>query len=287
MRQALTLLLIICVSFSCRKVVQDEFDDFSDTATLNSILIVDSAVCVNLFYTGNVNSIELKTIENATVSLYVEGVFKETLTHQSEGKYIGSSIVESGKKYQYIAEISNHNNLTCEDIAPLSSSILSISHNNYAGKNKEGWNYPSVTFSFNNLLEKKMFYEVKIKTLSRMEAVSFDYPTLEKISDPILLNEGIEIPVFSNQLMDKEIYEMTLNYVRTSSSPDYALVLELRSVSEAYYEYAKSLYLYQKSRYSSEFSLTSQPVFNVYSNIENGFGIFATYTSFQTDTLFL
>ncbi len=69
------------------------------------------------------------------------------------------------------------------------------------------------------------------------------------------------------------------------SDLEYAYVLELRTISVEYYQYMQSLKLYEDGRFPA-FDIGSTAPYNLYSNVENGYGIFAAYASTFSDTLF-
>ncbi|MBP5590217.1 MAG: DUF4249 family protein, partial [Bacteroidales bacterium] len=74
-------------------------------------------------------------------------------------------------------------------------------------------------------------------------------------------------------------YEMTLNFYGS----DYTdISMELRSLSKDLYKYLRSSYLYEMSRYPYDF-LSVEPGYNLYSNIDGGYGIFAGYSSFEVN----
>jgi len=109
-----------------------------------------------------------------------------------------------------------------------------------------------------------------------------------EITDPVLLNEGIPIAVFSNEIIQGNSYNITINYTTGSASSTgtnlFPLILELRSISKNYYQFLKQQYLYERGRYpefGSAFTST-----NLYSNIIGGYGIFAGFSSIQSDTIF-
>ena len=87
---------------------------------------------------------------------------------------------------------------------------------------------------------------------------------------------------------------MTINYFTGSASSFnggpmltdlYPVILEIRSVSQNYYKFVKQKYLYDLGRYP-EFMAASTTALPLFSNINNGYGIFAGYGSMKSDTIF-
>jgi hypothetical protein len=65
----------------------------------------------------------------------------------------------------------------------------------------------------------------------------------------------------------------------------YPLIVELRSVSYNYYQFVKQKYLYELGRYP-EFKAGSIQAFPLYSNVTDGYGIFAGYSVLKADTIY-
>jgi hypothetical protein len=65
----------------------------------------------------------------------------------------------------------------------------------------------------------------------------------------------------------------------------FPFTVELRTVNYEYYQFARRLYMYNESLNNNDMSGVIIPV-QVYSNIENGLGLFAGYSSFVTDTVY-
>ena len=58
---------------------------------------------------------------------------------------------------------------------------------------------------------------------------------------------------------------------------EHAVIVELRHISREYYMFKKDFYFYEKNLYP-QFTEGTASAFSIYSNIENGMGIFAGYT---------
>jgi hypothetical protein len=291
MRAYSLLLFSLLALYSCRELVQDEFQEFTPVPTVNSILAVDSIVKVHVSLAGKLDTNQLVLIDNAEVLLYVDGVYKETLTLSDKGIYSSSFVVEKLKTYHCEVSIPGYKTISCSDSIPETSIISDIIHTNKAGKDEEGMTYPAITFTFTNDPAEKLYFEVIIRIIQyRHERVA----TLETITDPVLLNEGLPIALFSNESIKGNNYSMTLNYFTGSAGSTngepvqttlFPLILEVRSVSSNYYHFVKQKYLYEKGRYP-EFMAASTTAFPLYSNITGGYGIFAGYSVTKSDTIY-
>lgn len=291
MRGFLFLIFILLPLYSCRELVQDEFPEFMPVPTINSILVVDSTIKMHVSLSGKLDTNKLVLIDNAEILLYVDGVYKETLTSFDEGMYLSSTVVEPLKTYHCEIRIPGYQTVSCSDVLPKPAIISDILHINKAGKNEEGLTYPAIKFTFKNNPAEKQYFEVVIRLMQYGHERS---ATLETITDPVILNEGLPIALFSNDIINDSSNTMTINYSTGSAGSSngepihtnlYPLILEVRSVSYNYYQYVRQLYLYEKGRYP-EFLAGSITAYPLYSNILGGYGIFAGYSSMQSDTIY-
>jgi hypothetical protein len=284
----LFVLLIFC---SCRELVKDDFPDFIPVPTVNCIMVNGSEFKVQVSLAGKLDTTQLKLVDNAEILLYISGVYTETLTYFKDGIYASSVIAEKLKTYRCEVNIPGYNTITCSDSIPEDPKISNILHIDKAGKDEEGMTYPAIRFTFKNEPSEKLYFEVVIRMI---EYGNEQVADLEAIIDPVLLNEGLPIALFSNETITDLNYTMTLNYFTGGASSInggplqtnlYPMILEVRSVSSNYYHFVKQKYLYEKGRYP-EFMAASTVAFPLYSNISGGYGIFAGYSAFETDTIF-
>ncbi len=289
------ILLIVLVAgqfsfYSCRKLVQSDFPDFKQVPTVNSFLKADSLIKVHVSLAAKLDTNELQGINNASVQLFVDDVFKELLTSTGNGVFTSTTIVEPLKKYECKVDIPGYETVSCSNSIPKPSHLRGIIHISIAGKDQEGMTYPAVKFTFSNSKNEKCYYEARIRLIEYgSEQIAYMY----SIVDPVLLNEGLPLSVFSNELITDTAYTMTINYFTGSASSTnggpmittlYPFILEVRSVSYDYYQFARQKYLYDSGRFP-EFGLSSNQAFQLYSNVKNGYGIFAGYSIVISDTI--
>ena len=281
----ISFFLISLLLISCRDLVQDEFPDFAPMPTVNSILIADSLIKIHVSFAGKIDTNKLEEANNALVLLCIEGVFKDTLVCSGEGIYFSPKKVDPLKLYTCDVIIPGYPKVSCSDIIPEPTIIYDIVHINQAGKDREGLIYPSVKFSFKNDPLRNMYFQVALRLDDYGDERQGE---IIEITDPVLLNEGIPIAVFSNEIIQGDSYTITINYTTGSADSKgtvlYPLVLELRSVSKNYYQFVKQQYLYERGRYP-EFGSSFVPA-NLFSNVNGGYGIFAGYSSTLSDTIF-
>lgn len=285
----LITLLALC---SCRELVTNEFPGFTPVPTVNSILIAGKPLKVHVSMAEKLDTNQLSLVNDADISLYIDGNYTENLSPDDNGIYFSSSIIEPFRSYKLEVNIPGYNTIICNEILPSASTITNIIHNNNAGKDEEGMIYPSVSLSFKTKPAERQYFEIVLRTLQYKHERT---ATLKKITDPVLLNEGLPLTIFSNETIRDSVYNMTINYFTGSAgfSGDepyhtelFPLIIELRSCSHNYYQFIKQKYLYEKGRFP-EFLAASTNAFPLFSNIPGGYGIFAGYSVVVSDTLFL
>lgn len=284
-------LLILLTHYSCREIVTDEFPGFTPVPAVNSIIIAGEPVKVHISLAEKLDTNQLTLVKDADISLYIDGNYAENLFPNENGIYFSSSVVEPLRSYKLEVNIPGYKSITCNEILPSPSPIFNIIHTSNAGKDEEGMIYPSVTLSFKTNPAERQYYEIVIRTFQ------FGYErlaTLKKITDPVLLNEGLPLTIFSNEIIRDSVYTMTINYFTGSAGFSgnepyhtslYPMIIELRSCSGDYYRFVKQKHLYEKGRFP-EFLAASTNAFPLFSNIPGGYGIFAGYSVVISDTLF-
>jgi len=285
------MLVIVILGFiSCRKLVQSDFPDFAPVPTVNSFLQADSLLKVHVSLASKLDTNELKGLDRAQVKLFVNDVFKELLSSQGNGIYASTTKVEPGKKYECRVDIPGYETVSGSSTIPKPSHLRDITHISVAGKDQEGMTYPAIKFTFSNNPAQKQYYEARIRLIRyHSEQIADMY----NIVDPVLLNEGLSLTIFSNELITDTAYTMTINYITGSAGSSnggplttnlYPLILEIRSVSYEYYQFVRQKYLYDSGRFPV-FGLSANTAFPLYSNVKNGYGIFTGYSSVISDTI--
>jgi hypothetical protein len=293
MYQSLKLFaLLVFVQFAlsaCQTAIYPDLPKMGNTPTVNAILQVGYPVKVHVSMAAKLDTLPLEAIGNAHVALYVNDTFAEHLNYTGNALYEGETVVEAGKKYLCKVVLPGTDTLSCEDAIPLPQKITNIKHINIAGKDEEGVSYPALQVSFTNNPQTTSYYEISI-LLQRGHGDVMSAYYLNFV-DPVLLNEGLPILLFSNETITDTLYTMHINYktgawggrdgMRATLSP---LVIELRTVSYDYYRFRKQHHLYEEGRLADGLITSISPA-KMHSNVKNGLGIFAGFSSMFSDTI--
>lgn len=264
------ILFLLAISISnCRELVTDNFPDFENRTTVNSILTADSVVEIHVSRAEKVDQTELSVIENAQVQLLINGIEIEVLSYDSDGKYRSLHKVIAGSEYECIVETDLLPQVSAKCKIPVPTSLNEVILFEEAWVNDESWLCPAIQFSIDNPQDELRYYNARIKV------INFSSPIVEDISLALFSNE------FEPSQTITKYFEFDHDNILFSQ---FAYILELRSLSFDLYEYMKSLEEYQKGRYP-EFDSGSIVPQNLHNNVEGGYGIFAGYSSCLSDTL--
>ncbi|MDD2549870.1 MAG: DUF4249 family protein, partial [Bacteroidales bacterium] len=231
-------------------------------------------------------------VDNAEVLLYVNNEYNETLEHIGEGFYQSQLIAQEGSEYRCEVTIPGYPMATCATRVPNHQNILKFEHINKAGIDEEGLTYPAVKVTFDNLPDTSVYYEIVINIFQHEDYKGSPNPF--HIVDPVLLNEGLPMAVFSNELIEGSTYTMTINYQMGGASYTestgwvtslYPVQVELRTVSQSYYKFIKQQYLYELANSEPLLSVGVTGSYNLYSNVHNGYGILTGYSSVKSEII--
>lgn len=271
---------------SCRKVVTDKFPDYPQAITVNSIVKAGEPLLVNVSLTGNLNDSTLHFVDNAEVLLYVNGNLAETLSYEGDGYYSSTVTASENDSLECVVAYKG-DTARCSCIVPQKEIPLGFEYTESAGVDDYGEVLQGLVTHIGNTDNRRKYYEIKIFTI---EGDYYSGVFIMDITDPIIKNEGLPLPLFSNELASGEQYSVNLKFMpatqgwRGGKYIYRPLLIRFRIVDENYYKFTRMHYLYTEGRYSE--GIIDNPVmFNAYSNVENGYGVFAAYAEY-VDTVY-
>jgi hypothetical protein len=285
-------IILIFLLLSCRDLVETTPASITPKPVLNSLLKAGNPVAVHLSLTRMMDAKQIKGIQDATVELFIDEEFVELMQYEEGGWFVSDAIAHAGKSYSFRVQIHGHEIVSAQTKIPEPYALLNIEHIAIAGREEQGETYPAVHFTFENNPGKELFFNAHIRLFSSGSYEGIGQ--LKNIIDPILLNEGIPLLLFSNEKIKDDKYTMIVNYTTGSHSGVgdgqwvtnlYPFIIELRSVSKEYYQYNRQKYLYETGRFP-EFGIGANIAFPLFSNVEGGYGIVASYSSFVSDTIY-
>ena len=294
------VVLVFLSCWQCTKEVTVPFPSHSPQLVVNALFQPDSLFYVTL---GESRSLLddrfLSPITDATVKLYQDNDSIDVLIWEGEA-YRSSAKGIANTPYQLNITYKEQQ-LSAKDLLPSTPQLKNIFYQDSVYFGGEGEYYSQLNLEIKNNLKEKSFYEIvsyllkehsKEEAISQMHSVFNDFISPlyydEIINDKIVLNESLleNIPeslLFTNTFFSDSIQTLQVNFrpfnssfYSTHSDRPYYLILKFRQVSEHYYRYKRNLYIHLNNQESDIWDGTGEPI-TVYSNIENGLGIFAGF----------
>ena len=246
---------------------------------MNAFLVAGDSLCLNLSFSKKIDTTSIDYCDNAEVKLYCNDEFVEIMERIGNGDYASSHIIEGGRAYSCEIEIPGYSTVKASTYIPEKSAVRKVGHFYNVGIIEDGFGYHSVEITFLNDINNLRYYELKVE-LSNSDDYWNDLELIY-VNDPVILNEGLPIPIFSNEIMIDSVQTIRLNYTlydRISELHLRNMRIAVRSVSYDYYAFKRSTYLYV-TKFYGDGVLTPMGNNNLYSNIKNGIGIFCGYSS--------
>ncbi len=306
MKKPIILFLFAALVFcSCRKQVSDyDRPDFDPQPTLNAVLQEDQPVWAQVTFAQCLDSVHPAPCTDAEVLLYVDGQFTEILQHEGKGLYVGETTTEALHEYACKVIIPGYDTLFAQTEMPEKPVVTHVEIMENATVNDEGNPCAAVLVTFSNNPNRKTYFKANIEAMFKYQydaggcgTITSHVGTSINTDDPVLLNEGSSLLLFSNEIIRDTVYTLKVNtsingygfsgqatgtYTRTGY-----VVVSMHGVSESAYRYLKSQDANgEPDAYTNLFLGTITPI-NLYSNVENGRGVFAAIAPMTCDTIFI
>ena len=305
MKDTFILFLFAALAFTgCRKQVSDyDRPDFDPQPTLNAVLQEDQPVWAQVTFAQCLDSVHPAPCTTAEVLLYVDGHFTAHLHHDAKGRYVGETTAEALHKYACKVVIPGYDTLFAQTEMPEERVVTLVEIMENATVDEEGNPCPAFLVTFKTDPNKKEYYQMNMDALFRNDyasGYSFSKGTITSsinTDDPVLLNEGSDRLLFSNEIITETDYTLKVNstfgnhgwggdHSGTAVRSGY-VVVRMHGLSESAYHYMKSQNAFEEpDAYSNLFLGVISPV-NLYSNVENGRGVFAAIAPMTCDTIFI
>ena len=264
---------------------------------INSIFESDSSFKVHVSSSRSViDTASFKNVEDAEVNIKNEnGNIIETLIHSQNGFYVGQKKPVENQIYFLEVEHSNYANINASDSLPIPINIIGVDTSTILDPINDE-NRLQINLDFTDPANSQNFYLVETYVVRASLLITINQDTLEYeldtirqrmiLTDVVFQNNGFksrdEQGLFTDLLfngqdknLEIKIPPLKKDYVFEENGKFYSektlsLTLYLHNISKSYYYYRTSLELYVDASRNP----FSQPV-QLFSNINNGFGIFA------------
>lgn len=292
------IILLSTILWTCRKEFIIDYPPLPAKLVVNCLFTPDSVFNIQVSKLQYVNDTTDATIKNAEVIIYENDVFFETVLFNSESKtYKSVKKPRPGRTYFLAVEAEGFPKAVAEDKVPDTLSIDSA--NVYISAYYDSWEerkLDKVELYFKNTSEEN-YYEIISYTDYNYDSTfhTYSFPYGITSIDPVILNEGIldqtkYLPVlsFSDKLLNENAQITFMPFLQLGTQPNFTpdSYTILRNISKEYYLFRKKWYKYLQTHslvqmdgiaQLANMSFVADPT-EVYTNIENGLGIFAAYT---------
>jgi len=288
--------------FSCSREIEFEGQRFENKLVLNGLICSDSLISVHLSRTNTILSDEIPVIENATVSLYCNGKYREALLYLKNGIYKSKTVYpQSDSIYTITAEAEGYPVISATDTVPRRTRIIYGTHSSGNTYDEYGDPHHDYEITISDPPEKnfyELFYIFQNSPNEYLDSYLIGFQTDPVVADPVLRSDSeldywVFTYVFSDNLFNGTNYLMrnkfldmgvrgifTNQFVPTDFEDKYAI---LRTSSLAYYNYRKSWIRHSNNQQIG--NRVEEPLFMtligdptpMYSNVEGGYGIFAAF----------
>ena len=302
----LIYLPVLLSILSCTKEVEIKIPKEEPKLTVNSFFSPDSVIKIHLSKSAYIFDEKTTIINNANIELWNEDTLLEIMQYENDGIYFSKTKPKVSKKYQIKINYPDFQLVTAEDVIPAKTKIIETEQKDSVMFDLQDMPFSQVNITFQDNPNITNYYEV-ILAFEHNDSITSKFMTLDRIysDDPAIKSEidtdinsiGEKSLVFSDNLFNGEKYTLTLlyslvfipddlyqPYLPPRTYKNYTLYVYLYSVSKNYYNYMKKLRQYIKNSYN----LWNNPgeVIRMYSNVNNGYGIFAGYNT-DIDTLYV
>jgi hypothetical protein len=297
LRKVFPILILTIGVFSCTKELNYELEH-TNSLVINSIFNPGNDFTFHISTTASVLEKYDALDERVQLLLYRNS---DLITDTLLGSGIFYTNINPDQNIRYTVEVLSNNfeSILAYDSIPSRVEILEASLLFPVGIDENGDEYGEYSVKFSDPINETNYYELAIYQYINGEKVYLEwYSDYYKVTDPVLINEGLLdfIPTtmfFSDELFDGETYTLKFNDFANGNTSltsfSTGIYIELRSVSKSYYLYRKYYTIHafnQQTNYEDlhDFLFSGEPQ-DMFTNVINGFGIFAGYN--KTDKEFL
>ena len=285
---------------NCTKEIDFDEQDIAPRIVVNSLFTNDSVWSAHISRSvGVLDNTSYTTIDDASVNIFDENANLVTaLTHQGDGLYTSPTGVSPLPNQSYTLEASatGYQGVNATNFIPPAVDIFQLDTVTSTNSNDETILEATITFQDPPNVSNYYMLEVLVKgTWESWEGDSVEFrEPLEISCDDINVETvnrfnfgGFENTylylMLKDQNFDGENYALTFSVINYAELKEMELFGEIRLVntSEAYFNYLTSFNMYQRT-INNPFATPVQ----VYSNVNNGMGIFAGGTLTSWDVQF-
>ncbi len=313
------VLLSISIFTSCEKEIDFDGETTESQLVLNSFITPDSTIVANVsesqFFLNN--DYLFKAVENAEVSIYCNGILKETMQHSLNGKYISATKPEVGDVVKLVVKVPEKDEITGETTIYPKANVLKLDSiviwtgakpiietvntvDNGLPKTETivvgKYRFRTIRYilTFEDAATMKNYYRLVVSQTSTFEGkkkVNYDYTLDDIVSGntkdllpgiPAINESKNQFHVFTDELINGKTYPLSFTIRDTASIylPEYQRPLPKKTVEIDLQSVCNNFYLFLKTRSDQQTAnqLFSEPI-QIFNNVNGGIGLVGSYTS--------
>lgn len=266
----------VFIQVSCIREVELTWDGEEQKYVVNCLFSPDKQIELYVFKTTGILEDTVEFVNDLDIELYESGQLTWSGNSLEKGRYSIPVIPKSKEEYKIILKNQEGFSISAKELMPPAVNIHTATYSFPVYEDIYGSLFGKVFLSFCDDPEVKNYYEIVIlgEDSSIIHTFNVKHPviTLDNETDPIMPGSLL----FTDELFEGEKLDLNI-YVGTYNNP----IIVLKNVSRNYYEYRKSInshFFNQNTKRENIFELFKGDPLELYSNINNGLGIFAGFT---------
>jgi hypothetical protein len=295
---AISGILIMLVISACEKI--EKIENFPKTPSkiaVNCLMVPDSGITVTIYKSLSIlDNAPNKALEKAKLEIFKDGNLMSTLAgaNLSTNYYFPDLKPEPGHSYKLVASMNGYETVSAiadipvaAEIKKLSTSVYDTSSFSWNGSERYYYSKGKLLLEVKDKEGTSNYYKLSMYKLEYYYSINELGDTIETFTykNPLqYINNEATHPLiefseefsyyFSDQFVDGKNFSIELPINYTGNTPGTNIIVEFSTLSRDYYLFRQSLKKFNESQ-NNPFS---EPI-KVYSNIENGYGIFAGGTT--------
>lgn len=279
------LFFMLC---SCTKDIDINYQVKDPRLILDCTFLENAPIKVYLSTNVFILDTASRRINNATILLYENEQLIDTLLQKGNGLYQSNVMPKAGKSYYITASANGYKSVSARDSLPNAGFSVSNIQFNVGVTTLDGIRFDMLSLDINDTDPDINYYELAIlKKITSYNDVP-SYIDVFFISNPTVSMRNWDFPYSQTILFtDKLFNNGETHFDVFLHSRGGAVTVKLRKVSSQYYDFKKLLYLHRDSQLSKRETIEElfkgEPI-EMFSNIENGYGVFAGYLEIVNET---
>lgn len=276
MKKKIQYFVFFLLITGCHKIVEIDLPKLDKKPVVNCLFTDSEPLKVHLSLTKAADTESYLSIDDATVSVFADDKLLAVLPSIGAGTYLDSTFYpESGRSYSLQIGTPGYGEIEVEDDVPeFGLHLINNDFRKNAGTDDSGYNYSELQLKIRDIDSEPNYYGIAI--LGKEDDGNY-YPLQitsndTKITSEMMVDDYPEILVFRDVLFNASETTITVKFFY-----NIATRLRLFTFSKAAFNYLKTLTIHNYTK-DYDFWEVYEPI-SVYSNIENGYGIFAGYSS--------